>query len=293
MTTSTASRRAERAARDVADQLHKVDRVAKAVLEPNGAVVVPELDEAAIAALVDRLWYDGQADGWPADLGDDGMPRSDDPEALNGVEAAAEARIDGRSDRDPVADAVNRILADLRDMAERAERVRKLRIWLAHEQRRAAGRQSALAGDCKVCLASASGAENDRLRSGLCVRCYRRWTRRAKPELTPVEERTDLRSIDRGVTIRYWFPGCGFLVETFEDRRGDTHMHMVVDRQFEVAEQVWLGDGTVNAADLLERECPHVCCRATAGLGQVHDHLAADGSTVRPGDCRACAMVAA
>lgn len=255
MSDQRTSKRAERTARTAGGWLDDIGTFTKPVYDDKGATIVPELDQAAIAGLVDRLWYDTTADGWPSSVGYDGMPHGTADQGGSTLQAVLN-RIDATVPPDLVADTVNQMLADLRDMAKLANKVRRQRIWI--EKHRNTGRQTSLADDCKVCGNTVTGAENDRLRSGLCVRCYHRWTRRGKPEMTPVEEHTDLGSIERGAPIRYWFPGCGFTVELVEDKRGDIHQRMVVDERFELAEKIHLGDSTINAADLIDAQPPKV-----------------------------------
>jgi len=83
----------------------------------------------------------------------------------------------GRRWADPIADAVSKLVEGL-GMVFRAthdiDRQRELVLGTEAEMR---GRQSSLQGECWVesCRSTVSGVGSDRLRAGLCPRCYSKW----------------------------------------------------------------------------------------------------------------------
>lgn len=145
-------------------------------------VTINNLTDDELQEFTERGHYQPGDDGYRGGGLGERVSGGNDEERLNPLETAAVNRAFGHPEPDPAGMSLNQLFTALLAMSNQAADLNRTVTFLRHLKDSNRGRLSSLVGDCLCCDAVVSGASDDRMRGGLCKRCYDRWCYQGKPD---------------------------------------------------------------------------------------------------------------
>ena len=146
--------------------------------------ILGSLTDDTLATLAERGRQVHRSDGFPAggSVGSSGIARPTEAAALAGYQVDDEGNGRWHTRPDPVGESIAQVFASLAEALGTMRQADRLAGYVLASADAASGRQSTLAGNCGACERPVAGTPADRLVSGYCGACRKRWERAGYPD---------------------------------------------------------------------------------------------------------------